>query len=548
MDRADHDLPLLQTENSMSHGHREFPHQQDRSATAGRAPGPRIAPGKQSLTSRLPPSSAVHAPAQLARDPAAASASAAHAAITREWTPTAMRPDLHPAPVQRKSAADAGEPARTAPSGGGQAMPETVQTRMEGAFATDFSAVRIHEGQQARDMGALAYTQGADIHFAPGQYQPGSQSGQELLGHELAHVVQQSQGRVQATTQAKGVAVNDDPSLEREADEMGARAARGQPAGTTAASIGGQSSPAPLAQMRLAGPVIQRMPAWDSLEKTDNDAYGVEPGSRAKLYGQSDAAAPKPNGLYSATTEDKDDVTYKVWTPNVKFTSKDEQNTIVGNANSAMDLLSGGPEEQEVGGLKMQVVNQFVASLEQTIRDRIDGNDGSATTGVVGPNDCRGWASQLRYMIAMQLGEDDIAEGGEQSDFDLDVDEDVPALSPGDQMTHTFAGEQACSYHSATVVATDPPSVVTLEAHASKDLTAPEFHVRAGLPGFVADNDTTPEGASRGLGKKGQRYDVNKSQPTAQAELHKINQLLAVYDGQDPLFLLQIIQKFKTIS
>jgi hypothetical protein len=69
----------------------------------------------------------------------------------------------------------------------------------------DFASVRMHEGPQVTDMGAAAYTQGADIHFAPGQYQPGSQGGQELIGHELAHVVQQSQGRVSATTQAKGV-------------------------------------------------------------------------------------------------------------------------------------------------------------------------------------------------------------------------------------------------------------------------------------------------------------------------------------------------------
>jgi hypothetical protein len=97
---------------------------------------------------------------------------------------------------------------------------------MEAAFGTDFAQVRIHEGPQAEAVGALAYTQGTDIHFAAGQYQPGSQRGQELLGHELTHVVQQSQGRVQATTQASGVDINADASLEREADELGARAAR----------------------------------------------------------------------------------------------------------------------------------------------------------------------------------------------------------------------------------------------------------------------------------------------------------------------------------
>ncbi|HWU88165.1 MAG TPA: DUF4157 domain-containing protein, partial [Kofleriaceae bacterium] len=92
---------------------------------------------------------------------------------------------------------------------------------MEDSMNADFSAVQIHEGPQAAELGALAYTQGTDIHFAPGQYQLESQSGQELLGHELAHVVQQSRGRVQATTQAKGVGINDDAGLEHEADVAG---------------------------------------------------------------------------------------------------------------------------------------------------------------------------------------------------------------------------------------------------------------------------------------------------------------------------------------
>ncbi|MFN6945898.1 MAG: DUF4157 domain-containing protein [Cytophagaceae bacterium] len=107
-------------------------------------------------------------------------------------------------------------------------MPENVQAKMESSFGADFSNVNIHVGEQASSVGALAYAQGNDIHFAPGQYNPETQSGQELLGHELTHVVQQRQGRVQATTQAKGLAVNDDPALEQEADEMGRKAASGE--------------------------------------------------------------------------------------------------------------------------------------------------------------------------------------------------------------------------------------------------------------------------------------------------------------------------------
>jgi hypothetical protein len=104
-------------------------------------------------------------------------------------------------------------------------MPAHVQSKMEKSIGSDFSDVNIHVGSEASTVGALAYAQGSDIHFAPGQYDPESTSGQQLLGHELAHVQQQRQGRVKPTIQAKGIAVNDDAGLEREADIKGAKAA-----------------------------------------------------------------------------------------------------------------------------------------------------------------------------------------------------------------------------------------------------------------------------------------------------------------------------------
>lgn len=117
-------------------------------------------------------------------------------------------------------------------------MPEDIQTKMENAFGADFSKVQVHSNDtSAKEMGALAYAHGNNIHFAPGQYNPSSGKGLELIGHELTHVVQQRQGRVAATTQTKGVAVNDDFSLEQEADRMGRYAASG-----TGTSLGNNSS------------------------------------------------------------------------------------------------------------------------------------------------------------------------------------------------------------------------------------------------------------------------------------------------------------------
>jgi len=110
-------------------------------------------------------------------------------------------------------------------------MPNDLQSKMENSFGVDFSDVNIHkDSEQAPSLGALAYTQGNDIHFAPGQYDPGSQKGQELLGHELSHVVQQREGRVKPDRQQNkaDANVNTDEGLEKVADEQGKQAAQGK--------------------------------------------------------------------------------------------------------------------------------------------------------------------------------------------------------------------------------------------------------------------------------------------------------------------------------
>ncbi|HSG38391.1 MAG TPA: DUF4157 domain-containing protein, partial [Thermoanaerobaculia bacterium] len=106
----------------------------------------------------------------------------------------------------------------------GQPLPQAVQRKMEAFFGTRFDDVRVHVGPQAGAIGALAFTHGSEIYFAPGQYHPGTAHGQRLLGHELTHVVQQRAGRVRNPF-GEGVALVQDALLEAEAEQMGARAA-----------------------------------------------------------------------------------------------------------------------------------------------------------------------------------------------------------------------------------------------------------------------------------------------------------------------------------
>jgi len=117
-------------------------------------------------------------------------------------------------------------PVNLRPKSGGWPLPKDVQAKMEKALGASFADVRVHVGPDAASIGAIAFTWGSDIHFAPGQYNPHTPQGQFLLGHELTHVVQQRAGRV-SNPFGSGVAVVQDHALEAEADRLGRLAVTG---------------------------------------------------------------------------------------------------------------------------------------------------------------------------------------------------------------------------------------------------------------------------------------------------------------------------------
>src|ERR1700752_1841622 len=82
--------------------------------------------------------------------------------------------------------------------GGGQPLPDALQRRMERSFGADFSGVRVHADSESdslnRSLRARAFTTGQDLFFRGGEYNPDSRRGQELIAHELTHVVQQNGG------------------------------------------------------------------------------------------------------------------------------------------------------------------------------------------------------------------------------------------------------------------------------------------------------------------------------------------------------------------
>jgi hypothetical protein len=104
-----------------------------------------------------------------------------------------------------------------APRPNNTGMPDNLKAGIESLSGFSMDDVRVHyNSSKPATVQALAYTQGTDIHVAPGQ--------EKHLPHEAWHVAQQMAGRVSPTTNINGMPVNDNAALEHEADVMGEKA------------------------------------------------------------------------------------------------------------------------------------------------------------------------------------------------------------------------------------------------------------------------------------------------------------------------------------
>ena len=96
-------------------------------------------------------------------------------------------------------------------------LPDDLKNGIESLSGYSLDNVRVHyNSPKPATVQALAYTQGTDIHVAPGQ--------EHALPHEAWHVTQQMAGRVTPTTNIGGMPMNDNAALEHEADVMGEKA------------------------------------------------------------------------------------------------------------------------------------------------------------------------------------------------------------------------------------------------------------------------------------------------------------------------------------
>ncbi|HVQ07035.1 MAG TPA: DUF4157 domain-containing protein [Allosphingosinicella sp.] len=93
----------------------------------------------------------------------------------------------------------------SSPASGAPLSPAT-RAYFEPRFGQDLSHVRVHAdanaGALSEQVSARAFTVGSNIWFGRGAYDPASEPGRRLLGHELTHVIQQ--GGRQGPVQRKG--------------------------------------------------------------------------------------------------------------------------------------------------------------------------------------------------------------------------------------------------------------------------------------------------------------------------------------------------------
>jgi hypothetical protein len=226
---------------------------------------------------------------------------------------------------------------------------------MEQLFGASFSTVRVHpNSKRASELSADACAIGDDLHFAPGEYDPNSTAGLELIGHELAHVVQQRQNRVPPGTRPlprlqlgdvrpppevsdrNPHEVTTDPALEREADEAGRRIARretvamGDGAATTKAVQAGKK------RRRKGNSKTEAEQNQEKKPKKKETATDTKAQAETRKRKKRAPKGPADKNKESAATEQK-----------TKKRSKKQKRTGENKSDSKVSVTQSGNQDEE---------------------------------------------------------------------------------------------------------------------------------------------------------------------------------------------------------
>lgn len=95
-------------------------------------------------------------------------------------------------------------------------LPDNLRNGIEQLSGMDMSDVKVHyNSARPAQLNAHAYSEGREIHLAPGQ--------QHHLAHEAWHIVQQAQGRVSSSGRTHIGLASDEDALRVERDLLARR-------------------------------------------------------------------------------------------------------------------------------------------------------------------------------------------------------------------------------------------------------------------------------------------------------------------------------------
>ena len=213
--------------------------------------------------------------------------------------------DLNNAPASQRLAqasADLNSPtaqrAAPPPPPNRTGLPDRLKQGVETLSGVSLDHVRVHlNSSRPAKLDAAAYAQGGDIHLAPGQA--------HHLPHEAWHVAQQASGRVQPTRKiAGGVAINDNPALEAEADRMGALATTVQRKQTPH-----RLGPTPAHTAQLGGDKKKRLNKGPKPKRRRGKRGQTGPTPEAGLSLEQEMTAPEPDVTNYVMAEEGADAT-----------------------------------------------------------------------------------------------------------------------------------------------------------------------------------------------------------------------------------------------
>ncbi len=225
--------------------------------------------------------------------------------------------------------------------GGGQKLDSGIAQKAGGVMGHDFSDVNVHTDKESdtlnRQLGAKAFTTGNDIFFQSGNYDPGTSSGQELISHELTHVVQQ--GGAGAPVQGK-MSVNDpNDAYEAEADNVANMVMNAPDESVAQRAAPEEEEAAPDAQSK-ADPSLQR----DSEEEEGEQIAALKRDPAIQRAAPDEEVMPKPDPAIQRAAPDEEVMPKP--DPSIQRAGEEEEVGLQGKLDANIQRAG---EEEEVG-------------------------------------------------------------------------------------------------------------------------------------------------------------------------------------------------------